>query len=309
MINHGPARRKKLQGGIKELAAAAPFIGPGVLLVSIFILYPMFRNLLLSLSEYHLVKQEMSFIGFTNYRNLFTGYQGRFWYAYRNNFLYALVTTPTTLFFGMVSAVLINSLGKRGTLFRTTFYLPVITSWIIIGLVFSYLFNPGESGLVNHFLVNILGILREPVNWLNQEWSGNSVIWMLGIWKGIGYPMMIYLAALQSIPKDLYESASIAGASAAGCFFRITMPLLKPVTFFLLVQSVIGSFNVLLQVLLLTGGGPSGKTSVLQYMMYTRIFQLSLFGEGAAIGIITAFSIYFVTVVMNRTLKIKGYAL
>lgn len=308
-MNGGSPRRKNIQSGLRELAAAAPFIGPGLILVSVFILYPMFRNLLLSLSEYHLVRQEMHFIGFTNYSTLFTGYQGRFWYAYRNNFLYALVTTPMTLFFGMVSAVLINSLGKRGTFFRTTFYLPVISSWIIVGLVFRYLFNPGESGLINHLLVDILAIIKEPVNWLNQEWSGNAVIWMLGIWKGIGYPMMIYLAALQSIPKDLYESASIAGASPAACFFRITMPLLKPVTFFLLVQSVIGSFNVLLQVLLLTGGGPSGKTSVLQYMMYTRIFQLSLFGEGAAIGIITAVSIYIVTIIMNRTLKIKGYTI
>ncbi|MFP4443074.1 MAG: carbohydrate ABC transporter permease [Spirochaetia bacterium] len=292
---------------IRELRDAAPFIAPGLILVSLFIIYPMIRNLMLSLSEYHLVKQEMRFIGFENYRNLFKGYQGRFWYAYRNNLLYALITTPVTLFCGLTFAVLINSLGKKGNFFRTTFYLPVVTSWIIVGLVFRYLFSPGESGLVNHVLVNILGILKEPVNWLNREWSGNAVIWMLGIWKGIGYPMMIYLAALQSIPKDLYESASIAGAGPAACFFRITIPLVKPVTFFLAVQSVIGSFNVLLQVLLLTGGGPSGRTSVLQYMMYTRIFQLSLFGEGAAIGILTAVSIYFITILMNRTLKVQRY--
>jgi multiple sugar transport system permease protein len=301
--------RKEIKNGIREWKAAAPFVAPGLILVALFILYPMMRNILLSLSEYHLVKQEMTFIGFTNYKNLFTGYQGRFWYAFRNNLLYALVTTPAALFSGMIFAVLINSLGKRGNFFRTVFYLPVVTSWIIVGLVFRYLFNPGDSGLVNHVLVNILMIIREPVNWLNQEWSGNAVIWMLGIWKGVGYPMMIYLAALQGIPKNLYESASIAGAGPASCFFRITIPLLKPVTFFLIVQSVIGSFNVLLQVLLLTGGGPSGRTSVLQYMMYNRIFQLSLFGEGAAIGILTAVSIYFITIVMNRTLRIKGYTL
>lgn len=286
---------------------AVPFILPGFILVCIFVLYPMIRNIQISLSDYKIVEGTMDFIGFKNYFELFTEPQRRFWYAYRNNILYAAVTTPAVLFFGVVCAVMVNSLKKGVVFFRTMYYLPVITSWIIVGLVFKYLFNAGNRGMVNYLLVDVFHIMPNYLNWLKEEWTGNLVIWLLGIWKNIGWAMVIYLAALQNIPENLYAAASIEGANGRQKFLSITVPLLKPTTFFLTVQLLIGSFNVFLQVLVLTGGDPLGKTSVLQYLLYDRSFNLFQFGQGAAIGVITALSIFTITLVLNRLLRREQY--
>lgn len=253
------------------------------------------------------MERSLTNVGFENYRELFTEPQGRFFLAYRNNILYALIVTPVTMILGLLIAILINNLKRFSVLFRTLFYLPVITSWIIAGLVFKYLFNPGIQGPINYFLVEQVGILPEAINWLKTEWGGNFAIWVLGIWKNVGYAMLLYLAALQGINKSYYEVADIEGASPFQRIRYITAPLIKPTTFFLTVQLLIGSFNVFLQVLVLTGGEPSGKTSVLQYLLYSRTFQLYKFGEGAAVGVITALSVLFVTLVLNRFMKIdKG---
>jgi multiple sugar transport system permease protein len=292
-------RRSKspLRGGI---VAAAPFILPGLLLVCAFVLYPMAKNIAISFADYNLVEDSLRFTGAANYDALFNGAQGRFWYAYRNNLLYAAVTTPCTILLGLLSAVMINGLRKGGTFFRTVYYIPMITSWIIVGLVFKYLFNPSDRGLVNYALVNVLHFLKGPVNWLKEEWPGNAVIWMLGTFKGVAYPMIVFLAALQSISRELYEAAEVEGCGFFRRIAAITAPLIRPTIFFLVVQSLIGSFNVFLQVLILTVGDPSGRTSVLQYLLYDDTFNLGQFGQGAAIGVITAASIAVFAVLLNR---------
>lgn len=289
-----------------SLWSALPFVLPGLILVCMFILYPMVFNVRISLSNYHIVSGKMTFIGFDNYKSLFTEAEGRFWYAYRNNFLYAIVTTPAIMFFGLVFAVMINSLKKGKSLFKTAFYLPVITSWVIVGLVFLYLFNSNNRGLVNYLLVDVFHILPDYVKWLQKEWTGNLTIWILGIWKNIGWCMLIYLAAIQGISNELYEAASIEGAGPATKFFHITVPLIKPTTFFVMVNMLIGSFNVFLQVLILTEGNPSGRTSVLQYLLYDRSFNLSRFGEGAAIGVITGITVFILTILLGNLTKDKS---
>jgi multiple sugar transport system permease protein len=298
---------KSIGRELRVIIQALPFILPGFILVCVFVLYPMIKNIQISLSDYKIVEGTMDFVGFKNYKELFSEPQGRFWYAYRNNVLYALFTTPAILFLGLVCAVMINSLKKGIVFFRTMYYLPVITSWIIVGLVFKYLFNESNRGMVNYLLVDVFHVMPHYISWLKEEWTGNFVIWLLGIWKNIGWAMVIYLAGLQSIPNDLYVAASIEGANEVQKFFKITIPLLKSTTFFLTVQLLIGSFNVFLQVLVLTGGDPMGKTSVLQYLLYDRSFRLFQFGQGAAIGIVTAVSIFVVTVVLNRILKSEQY--
>lgn len=288
--------RKKLRNTV----AALPFILPGLILVSVFVLYPMIFNMMISFSDYHIVNGTMDFVGFKNFISLFTEPEGRFWLAYRNNLLYGLVTTPVIMFAGLIFAVMINSLNKGKSLFKTAFYLPVITSWVIIGLVFLYLFNANQNGLVNYILVDILHILPNYVSWLQNEWTGNLVIWIMGIWKNIGWAMIIYMAALQGISHDLYEAASIEGAGAGKKFTAITLPLLKPTTYFVLVNMIIGAFNVFLQVFILTKGNPNGRTSVLQYLLYDRSFNLFKFGDGAAIGLITGLTVLVLTLVLNK---------
>ena len=292
-------KNKKLRNTFQAL----PFVLPGLILAGIFIFYPTFKNIQISFSDYDIIKGTLTHTGINNYRELLTEPQNRFFLAYRNNVLYAVIVTPIALFLGLVIAVGINSLKRFSIQFKTLFYLPVITSWIIAGLVFKYLFNPGIQGPINYMLVEQFNIIPKAINWLKTEWGGNFAIWSLGIWKNVGYVMVLYLAALQGISKTYYEVADIEGANSWQKLVRITAPHIKPTTFFLTVQLLIGSFNVFLQVLVLTGGEPRGKTSVLQYLLFTRTFKLYKFGEGAAIGVITAISILIVTLLLNRKMK------
>lgn len=296
-------RQKKTKKEMRQIQQALPFVLPGLILVCVFVLYPLVKNIFVSFSDYGLTTGKMTFNNGDNYKQLATAYQGRFWYAYRNTLLYALVTTPITLILGLVFAVMINSVRRGSVFFRTIYYLPVITSWVIIGYIFDYFFNPGGQGLINYVLVDLLHVMPDYLNWLKLEWPGNCAIWLLGIWKGIGFPMIIYLAALQSVPADLYQAAAIEGSSPANTLFRIVIPLLKPTTYFLMVQSLIGSFNVFLQVLMLTNGDPSGKTSVLQFLLYDKMFKDMNYGEGAAIGFITAASVFILTIVFGKLTK------
>lgn len=241
-----------------------------------------------------------------NFVTLFTERGGRLFLAIRNNFLYAFVTTPFILLFGLLFAVMVNSLKRGQTLVRTCFYLPVITSWVIVGNVFAYMFNAGGAGLVNYLLKDVFGLIDKYVPWLNRTWTANAVIWLMGVWKNIGWSMIIYLAGLQGISKDLYEASMLDGASKVQQFLRITVPLLKSTTFYVLVNMIIGSFGVFIQVLMLTSGNPRGTTSVLQYMLYDKAFNLFEFGQAAAIGLITALLVLVTTVVMNKVFRTEG---
>lgn len=283
------------------------FLVPALILVIVFMVYPIARNVQISVSDYSIKNNTTTFIGLENYTELFTERNARFFKAYRNNILYAVVTTPLILFFGIVVAYMINKVRRGGVVFRTIYYLPVITSWVIVGLVFRYIFYSNDKGLMNYLLMNVLHVTDEPISWLTKEWPGNIAIWTMGVWKNIGYAMIIYLAALQGVPNELYESADIEGASEAQKLAFITLPLVKPTTLFLLVQFLIGSFNVFLQVLMLTGGDPRGATSTLQYLLYERTFNLFEFGQGAAIGVITAVSVFVITIVMNKAFKRERY--
>lgn len=302
-------RREKIQLRkirIRNLRPAALFVLPGLILTCIFVLYPMFFNIRISFSQYNIVQRTMTFIGFDNFKALFTERGGKIFLAARNNFLYAIVTTPFIILFGLIFAVMINRMKRFGVFFRTCFYLPVITSWVFVCNVFSYMFSNGGAGLVNYLMKDVFNIFSAYVPWLKREWTANLVIWLLGIWKNIGWSMIIYLAGLQGIPNDLYEASSIEGAGKVQQFWYITVPMLKSTTFYVLVNMVIGAFGVFIQVLMLTGGDPRGTTSVLQYHLYDKAFNLFEFGQGAAIGLITAALVLITTVIMNKIFRSEG---
>ena len=299
-------RRQTTRARLRSLLPAAPFVLPGLVLACAFLIYPMLFNIRISFSDYQIVKRTMTFIGLDNYIALFTEAQGRLFVAIRNNFLYAFITTPFTLLFGLVFAVLVNSLRRGRLVFRTLFYLPVITSWVIVGLVFAYMFDSGQRGLVNHLLVDVFHLMDSYVPWLQKTWPGNTAIWVMGIWKNTGWAMIIYLAGLQTVPSELYEAAGMEGAGAVAKFRYITVPLLKSTTFYVMVNLLIGAFNVFLQVLLLTNGNPRGTTSVLQYLLYDKSFNLFAFGQGAAIGLITSLLVLLTTLLLNRVFRTEG---
>jgi multiple sugar transport system permease protein len=296
--------RKALKKEAVNWASAGPFVLPGLILVAAFVIYPMLFTVRIALSEYKIVQGTITFLGLDNFVRLFTDTSARIWYALRNNILYAAVTTPFIIMIGLVLAFLISNLKRGGTFFKVALYLPVITSWVIVSLVFTYMFNNSERGLINYIVVDVLHLSDEYVPWLLREWPGNAAIWLMGIWKNSGWAMIIFLAALQSIPVSLYEAAALDGAGLFAKFCYIVMPWLKPTTFFVMVNMIIGAFGVFIQVMLLTGGGPNGRTSVLQYYLFDQAFNKFEFGVASSIGLLSAVFIVTLTVVLNRLLRL-----
>ena len=303
-VKKKPLKGTSFQKGLRQWVAVAPFILVGFVFVCIFVIYPQIKNIWMSLTEYNIMQPSKSiFIGFQNYAKAFVGdEQDKFWMAFRNVILYGVFTIPAGMIIGLILAVLVNGVKRFGTFFRAMLYLPVLIDWIVVSIIFLYLFADGQAGLVNYYLMK-LHILQQPISWLSDTWTANAVIWIFGIWKSIGWVMIIYLAGLQGISKDIYEAAEIDGATGAQKFWKITVPLIQPTTYYVLINLIIGSFNVFFAVYMLTSGGPIGTTDVLQNYMYNQAFKYMNFGYACAISVITGLSIMLLTIFRDKFFK------
>lgn len=302
-----PQKTRDISKGLKQWVEVAPFILIGMVLVGVFVIYPQIKNIWMSLTDYNIMDESSSaFVGLQNYKTALVGAESqKFYLAFRNVILYAVVTIPPGMLLGLVMAVLTNGVKRGQMFFRVMFYLPVLIDWIVVGTIFLYLFQDGQSGLVNYYLIK-LHILRQPVSWLQNTWTANAVIWIFGIWKNVGWTMIIYLAALQGVSKEYYEAADIDGASAAEKFWKITVPIIKQTSVYILINLIIGSFNVFFAVYILTSGGPLGTTDVLQNYMYNQAFKYLHFGYACALSIITAVSIILITLLRNKFFKYES---
>ena len=277
------------------------FLLPGLALFIIFQLYPLVKGLQMSFFNWEIMPGKVSqFIGFDNYIRAFN--DPIFKIAAKNTILYALVTVPGQMILAMLAALLLNSVPKGKGIFRTIFYIPVITSWVIVALLIRYLFQ-SPDGVVNYYLVDVFRVVKEPIFWLSDVHYAFVPILVLGIWKGIGWSMVIYLAALQTIPRELEEVATIDGATAWDRFWNLTFPLISPTVVFTLVMLLIGSFNVFLSVYLITGGGPAQQTEVMLSLAYHQAFDFLDFGYGAAISMIMAFILITLSYLQMRYLR------
>lgn len=297
-------KKTSMRSGWKQLVTALPYLLPGLVLMTLFILYPLVRNIIISFSEFNVIQNKIvEFVGLKNYLDLFNDHQ--YLIAFRNSLLYTLVSVPGQIFFGLVLAVLLNSVHKFQTSFKVICYLPVITSWVVISLIFKYLFMSGRGGLVNYFLMG-MHIISEPVSWLQNEWTANLVLWLFGIWKGVGWVMVIYLAALQGIPKEIYEAAELDGANSVKKFFEMTIPLVRSTTQYLLVVLTIGAFGAYIHVMMITNGAPLGTTNELMNYMYNTAFSNYDLGSAAAQAVIIGTLIFLLTVAQQKIAKRNG---
>ena len=225
-----------------------------------------------------------------------------FWIALRNTTLYALVTVPAQIVLGLLVALGLQQVTRLRTLLRTFYYLPVVTSWVVVSLIFKFIFA-GDAGLANVVLRDRLGVIPEYVSWLTEPATALLVIMVLGSWKGIGWTMVIFLAGLEGVPRELLEAAAIDGAGRWRRFRHITLPLLRPATLFVLVMLLIGGFNVFISVYLLTGGKPLHETEVLLTYMYQQAFDFLEFSYGAAVSWLLAAIVFSFSLVQLRVLR------
>lgn len=276
---------------------------PGVLVFAMFTIYPIVKLLYMSFLEWNRDNMfEHSFTGLSNYAAVLS--DATFRTAFANTLIYTLVTVPGQMVLGLLAAVLINSIPRFRVTFRVIYYLPVITSWVIVSLVFRYIFN--TEGMLNYLLTNVLHLSESNIRWLDTRWGGLTVAMMLGIWKGVGWNLVVFLAALQSVPQELYESASIDGCGPFARFFYITLPSIKPTILFALVMLTIGGFNVFTSIKMITDGKPMHQTEVVLTWMYSKAFSSGDFGYAAALSFIVAVTLAFLAVLQFKAMRRNG---
>ncbi len=285
----------------QRVRTAYAFMIPGMLVFLTFQIYPLVKAFQISLYEWQLMPgKESRFLGAENYLRAF--HDPTFWVAMRNTVLYTLVTVPGQMVLAMLVALALHRIVWGKTAFRTLYYLPVITSWVVVSLLFKFLFN-SQAGLINYILKDLLHLVPRYIPWLQNPGTALVVIMTLGIWKGIGWSMIIFLAALQDIPEELHEAAAIDGANRWQRFWRVTLPLMRPTAVFVLVMLVIGGFNVFIPVYLITGGGPMHRTETILTYMYNQAFDFLDFGYGAALSYLLAFIIFTLSFLQIRFLR------
>jgi multiple sugar transport system permease protein len=268
---------------------------PGFLFVFLFTFYPMAKMVVMSFFDWNIGYNQISpFVGLENYIDVLSDPTARL--AIGNTFAYAFVTVPLQIVIGLLVAVLIHGIVKGSVGFRLGYYFPVISSWVVVALLFRYIFS--NFGLLNYVLTDVLHLVDEPIGWLSSRWSALFAAMMLGVWKGVGWNMVVFLAALQAVPKDQYEAADIDGANRFQKFFQITLPNIRGTMLFVIIMLSIGAFNTYTPITMLTGGNPAHQTEVVLTWMYFETFSAYKMGYSAAFSVIVAIIIIAITVIL-----------
>ncbi|MCS7458873.1 sugar ABC transporter permease [Paenibacillus doosanensis] len=273
------------------------FLLPNILGFLIFICFPVVASFLMSFTDWNGFG-DITFAGLDNYKRLIGDESFRI--SLLNSIVMMVVSVPLTLLLAILAAVALNRGIKGLKIFRTAIFLPHITATIAVAVVWQLLFNP-TMGPINGMLKSI-GV-DHPPGWLaSTQWALFSVI-IVTIWQNVGYYMVLYLAGLQGIPKDLYEAAEIDGAGKLSQLVKITIPMLSPVIFFTVIMGIINSFKVFDLIFLLTKGGPGRSTHVLVYDIYYTAFQRYEYGYASAMAYVMFAIIMLITVIQFRGQK------
>ncbi len=273
----------------REAAWAYVFLLPNIIGFLVFTALAVVAAFGLSLTEWDLLTPPR-FIGFANYQKLLTN-DPVFRQTMINTVYFVAGVVPLDILCALSLALLLNRPIRAMTLYRAIYFVPVVTSLIAVAIVWQWLYHT-EVGLVN-FVLTRLGLPR--VNWLGStEWAMPAVI-LMSVWKAMGYYAVIFLAGLQGIPTHLYEAASIDGANGWQRFWRITLPLLSPTMFFVLVISMIQAFQVFGQIFIMTRGGPGNATNTIVYFIYNNGFVWIRMGYAAAASWILFAIIFAIT--------------
>lgn len=277
--------KKKLSPRDKKRAIwAYAFLTPQILVFFVLSAYPIIMSYVYSFYDWSGIGPLNRFIGLRNYTQLLSS--DRFWQSFINSIYYVVGTTILGVFFALILAIILNDTKFKGkTIYRTIYFLPVVTTTAVIGIVMNNIF--GLNGLFNEVMMTI-GIMSQPVSWLSDGMLAMLLLIVIGSWKGLGINMVYWLAGLQSIPKDLYESAQLDGAGFWRTLIHITLPLLKPMLSVILLLSIVGGINAFDLVKTLTNGGPYYQTETLDLFIYNYAFSSEFSGGQTRMGYASA---------------------
>lgn len=285
-----PAPRRRRRGRMRYALVVLAFLLPSAVPLAMFTIYPMFGALWTSLHRWNLLAP-MQWVGLDNYVSLLQDPSTQ--RAFGNTLYYLAGYLPLVYIGGLALALALNTRFRGRALLRGVYFLPVVTSWIVVALVWRWLLNP-SVGIVNAALA-VIGI-EGPGWWTDPLWSMPSII-LASAWKDLGFVMIILLAGLQAIPTEMYEAAKVDGAGPWRRLFNVTLPLLSPSTFFVVVISLINGFQVFDQVYAMTGGGPAGSSTVVVQQIYDLTFRYGAAGEASALSWMLFVLVLGVTVV------------
>lgn len=290
-------RRVQRNASTKEQTRTAYLmLIPALIILGVFVFYPIVSAGYLSLTSWDGFDPEKPFVGLSNYIRL--AKDNEFWNSLLVTIIYAFGVSVLSVISGLFFALLLDTPLRGRGIYRTIYFLPVVTSSVAIAIVWKYMLD--YSGLINTWLGKI-GISGP--DWLQNRWLALLALTLLTVWKNLGFNIVLYLTALQSLPKAVFEASQIDGANKFKQVRFIVVPLLRPMTFFVIVQALINSFQAFDLVYVFTEGGPRGGTDVLGMMMYRQAFRLGDFGYGTAISLVTLVLVLLVTLVQW---KLKG---
>jgi multiple sugar transport system permease protein len=282
----------------EETFSAYAFLLPSLVILLVFAFFPVIFSIIMSFMRWNL-PYKPSWIGIDNYTYLFTNKIG--WPAFRqamlNTFYFAVGSVPLNMAISMFLALLLNQKFRAVGFFRTAYFIPAITSTVAVSVVWMWLYHPADYGLFNTILLK-LGLPVE--RWLRDPVLAMPSVIAMGIWHGMGYNIIIFLAGLQSIPLHLYEAAKIDGAGTWAQFRKITWPLLTPTTFYILVIGIINSMQAFAQMHVMTQGGPLGKTTTIVYYLYQQAFENFAMGRASAVACVLFALLLVLTVIQFR---------
>lgn len=255
------------------------FILPAIVILTIFFFIPFFQTIGLSFYNYSNSIYNPQFAGLQNYVQIL--HSGIFYQVMGNTFLYLIIAVPFLVIFPLFLAVLINQKIRGITLYKILIYLPVIVSIVVAAIAFKWLY--AQEGILNYF-VSLLGF--NPIGWLTDSRFALLSVAIVTIWKGVGYYMMIYLAALMSVPQELYEACDIDGANFLTKHSTVTIPQILPTIALVSTISIISAMKVFVEIYVMTKGGPLNSSKTIVYYIYERAFENLDLGYASALAVV-----------------------
>lgn len=293
------AVKKKYKKG--DFLSALLFLSPTLVIFTAFILFPVFFSFYLSFHSWNMFSGDTTFVGLENYSRMIQ--DAEFWQVLGNTAVYTFGTIPMNMALSLWVAYLLNKKLKGKKFLRTAFFAPVIISPVAAAVIWRWMYDP-NFGLVN-YLISFLGI--GSINWLNEPTAAMFALIIMGVWKTFGINMILFSAGLQGIPDNYYEAAELDGAGKWAKFYHITIPMLAPTTFFIMIMSMISSFQVFDIVYVLTSGGPMGSTKVLVFYVYEYAFKFFEMGYASAISYFLFAVLFILTMLQVKYMKSKVY--
>lgn len=286
----------------KVTATAYLFLAPAIILFSLFYYYPTISSFFYSLNEYHIFGP-MKWVGLDNYKRMLI--EPIFWAALKNSLFYLLIIGPSLVVIPLFLAILLNRKLRGIYVFRIIYYLPYVASMVSISIIWKYLYHP--DGLINS-IIKLFGFYgnAQPINWLLNSKTALVSVAIIEIWKVCGYYMIIYLAALQSVPEELVEAAKIDGASSINILWNVTLPTLRPTIAVTTILATMNAIQIFTSVYVMTGGGPNNSTISLPMYIYQQAFVNLDMGYATAVGIVQFTCLITLTILNFKLTSSKG---